>query len=287
MVALAGCTTAAPPLPADESATFDMLTGVGGQNSLSRMTGFHWEDGGAAAATSLAWIGRDANSSDLGTATRAGQAAFAIATHLERIDQGQIGERNPELTLGYATALAPFQGAMIGNPEGTSGFASLVDGINYAPVRNIFQVITTDAKAGDTFAVAAYEKADAYARRYGEGALAAGGQASNLLPLAAVLAGVTHGGAQKAGGKITTRNAQQAVVYASYNVAAALRPQPGDLDAQFFTAESRLKSPDQVSGDDATARYATELQTYLGQRKPISLAMDRFESQFNLAAGNY
>src|SRR5262245_2020892 len=123
VVSLAGCGRA-PELPADDAATYQMVTGGDGQQFLRHISSHDWDDGGKAAADRLSWIARDARSADEAAARRAGEAAHAIATFLaENRDElsalpagwfglrhRPVGELNPELVRGYASALTPFQG---------------------------------------------------------------------------------------------------------------------------------------------------------------------------------
>lgn len=295
VVAVSGCGTRAPSIPSNQTAIYNTLIGSGAQKFLDEISAYNWDDEGAKVANALSWIYRDAQSSDPEVAARAGSAAHSIAMYLSTNHQklmydlpsGMLGlskeslsARNPELLRGFAAALEPYQGAMIGKSDGTRGFDSLISADNYAAARNIFAVISTNTEIGNTFAVAAYQKSDDYSRQANQNA------AGSDLRFAAALAGAVYGGAQEAANDaVKTRNAQQAIDYAAYNLAASRNPEPGDFDKSFFTADGKLKSIDQVTGEDMKIHYSEQLQIYIGHIKELGMAMNRFEGEFNRAAG--
>jgi hypothetical protein len=290
---IAGCGTRAPDLSGDAAASFGRLTGPNGQKYLADISGYEWDDRGAAAAESLAWIGRDALSADATAASRAGQAAHAVAVYVAGngktlIDGDSIGRRSPDLVRAYAAALAPFQGALFG--VGTSdAFPSLVSTPgDYSAARTVFAVIDTDTQAGNDFTAKAYKTADSYARQFG----AAFGKPADgqypTLSMAAYLSGIAYGGARESkNDAIVTRTAQQSLDHAAYNVATALQPPPGpnDFSPEFFLRDGPLKPPDKVAGQDPKIRYSEQLQIYLSHREGLGMLMNLFIGQFNHAAG--
>lgn len=293
------CGIAAPEFPSDPAASYERLTGKDGRDFLARITTYRWSDKGAGAAASFAWIGRDALSQNKQAATRAGQAAHAIAAYLAdqqntlvnglstgwfQSGHQSLGQRNPDLVRGYAFVLSPFQGGMVGDLTGTSGFEPLSRGPgDYSPVRNVFAVIDTDTQAGNKFTSAAYEKVDAYLHEFAI-------QATNNSPttadldFATVLSGVAEGGAHTAGNPdIRFRTEQESYTLAAYTLAAALRPHPGIIDQKFFVTDG-LKPPHQVPEEDLSP-YTSQLQQFLNQNPQFGLTQAYFYPKYKSAEG--
>ncbi len=290
---IAGCGMRAPDVSGDAAASFGRLTGADGQKYLADISAYEWDDQGAAAAESLAWIGADAESPDATAASRAGQAAHAIAVYLAGsgrtlIDGDGIGRRSPDLVRAYAAALSPFQGALFG-VDTSDAFPSLVSTPgDYSAARTVFAVIDTDTRAGNDFTARAYETADNYAKQFG----AAFGKPADgrypTLSAAAYLSGIAYGGARESNNDaIVTRRAQQSLDHAAYNVATALQPPPGpkDFSPEFIFRDGPLKPPDKVAGQDPKIRYSEQLQIYLSHREGLGTLMNLFIGQFNHAAG--
>jgi hypothetical protein len=293
MGAIAGCGTKAPDISGDAATSFGRLTGADGQNYLRDLSVYEWDDRGAAAGNSLAWIGTDAGSPDAAAASRAGQAAHALAVYLAGsgrtlIDDKSLGQRSPDLVRAYAAALAPFQSAMLGRGA-SDAFPSLVTTpSDYSGPRTVFAVIDTDTQAGNDFTAKAYETADTNAKQFAANFGKPADGRSPTLSMAAYLSGVAYGGAQAAqNDEIVTRRAQQALDHAAYNVAASLQPPPGpnDFDPDYFIRDGPLKPPDKVPGEGAKIHYSEQLQLYVGRRAGIGALMTQFDDQFNRAAG--
>jgi hypothetical protein len=263
---LAACGRA-PDLPPDDAATYQMLTGGDGQQFLRQISSHDWDDGGKAAAARLSWIAQDARSADEAAAQRAGEAAHAIAwfladskNELLRLSAGwfglkhrPLGELNPELVGGYASALTPFQGALVGDVKSVRGFTIIGDGADVSSARSVFAVIDTNTQASNEFNDAAYQRVRDYLHTYAQAV--ANRKADELVALrhAAELAGVVDGGQRQSGnGATKARTAQYWINWAGYEVAAAMGARPGgpDIPGQYFTPDGRLKSPDQVSTND-------------------------------------
>jgi hypothetical protein len=276
-------------LPTDDADAYEQIVGTGGHDFINRVTTHSWSDGGAAAAAALSWIARDANSTDAQTAERAGRAARVIAAYLaddqEKLTKALRGH-NPELVAGYSLILSPFQGALVADGSGIRGFEPLDDYGDYSRARGIFTVIGSDTAASQAFTATAYQRVETYLRDFG--AKAATGDVSGAVKVtyAAALSGIVDGAAHASGNAdIETRNAKQAVDFASYVVADALRPHPGvDLDVTFFSSDGRLVAPDQVARDDK-ADYSSQLQRYLTGRPPVWGVLKDFNTQFNQGAG--
>jgi len=160
---LVACGAAAPALPVDDAATYREITGDNGQEFLRQFSSHDWFDGGRAAADKLERIAHDAKSSDATPAKRAGEAKHAIATfiasnnkELAHVPAGwfglkhePVGALNPELVRGYASALSPFLGALVGDVKSAPGFTIMSDGVDVSSARNVFAVIDTSTQAGN------------------------------------------------------------------------------------------------------------------------------------------
>lgn len=296
-VTLAACGRT-PDLPADESAAYQMLTGGNGQEFLRQISSHDWDDGGEAAAAQLSWIARDALSSDEASAQRAGEAAHAIATflaenedELSRLPAGwfglkhrPLGELNPALVRGYAAALIPYQGAIVGDGNSVHGFTIVGDGVSSA--RSIFAVIDAYTEAGNEFRDAAYQRVHYYLKTYAQAVADRRNEELVALRYAAELAGVVEGGQRESGnGAMEGQTAQYWINWAGYEVAAAMGARPGDPDLsdQYFTAGGRLESPDEVSANDLDS-FATALQIFTFNHGLPSLGSD-FDGWYDDAAG--
>ena len=299
LAVLVGCGRA-PGLPADDAATYQLLTGANGQDFLRQISFHAWDDGGKSAAERLSWITRDAQSLDAGAAERAGLAAHAIATfladnrdELARISAGwfglqhrAVGQLNPALVNGYASALIPFQGALVGDVKSVRGFSIIGDGLDLSSARNVFAVIDTNADAGKRFNEAAYERVRGCLQTYAEAVVSK--DVDNLVDIrhAADLAGVVEGGQRKSGNSaVDTRRAQYSINWAGYELAAAMGARPGgpDIPDQYFTADGRLKRPDEVSVNDLP-RFATALEIFTFNHGFPGLGSD-FRRWYDDAAG--
>lgn len=178
--------SSAPALPTDRSpsAAHDLLTGPDGQDFLESVSTYAWDDRGAAASELVDWVAPDAASPDERTAARAGETAAALAgfladrnPSLQAIETGffgsdvtTVGKLNPRLTQAFATALGPFQGAMVCDPRGVTGFPLLETPCEAAVLkaRPIFAALSTDPSAYEFFANEAHERVDGYLRTYAE-----------------------------------------------------------------------------------------------------------------------
>lgn len=298
-LSLVGCGHA-PVLPADDSATYELLTGPGGQKYLWQISSHDWDDKGTAAAARLSWISRDAQSADMAAAQRAGKAAHALTTFLAdnkdklfRLSTGwlglqhrDVGQLNPALVKGYASTLIPFQGAIVGDVRSMRGFEIVGDGIDLSAARNVVAVIDTNTEAGNTFNDAAQQRVRAYLHAYAAAAVSK--NTDNLVDLqhAAGLAGVLAGGQRISGNSaVETRTAQYWINWAGYELAAALGARLGepDIPDQYFTADGRLKAPDQVSKNDLDG-LATALENFTFRHGFQTLGSD-FQRWYDDAVG--
>lgn len=281
---LTSCGDKGPSLPTNQAESYEQLTGDDSAAVLDQITTFSWADGGASAGETFAWISRDATSANTDVATRAGEAAHGIATYLADQQSTADAERNPKLTQTYAEALAPFQGAMIGDVSRTRGFTPMVTGSgDFVPVRRVFSWIGTDQDAASLFVESAYRTIDAYTRSFAEAAENQPTEPSDDLKLAAHLAGVVYGGLNGESA-VPIRNSTQAVTNAAYTISSVLRPEPGIIGLEFF-AGGALVPPNDVP-DDQLVRYSSQLRQYLNHDLVVGYALNDFAVQFNAAAGN-
>ena len=143
-------------------------TGTAGR-TVTAIANHGWSDNGAAASTLTDWIDDTATSSNPEAATRAGETAHDVAAFIgDNKDQllnqslfgdATVGANNPDLVQGWAEALEPYQGAMVGDPGDTKGFGVLGNPSegDYASARNVFAVIDSDPTAAKSFNQHAYE----------------------------------------------------------------------------------------------------------------------------------
>ncbi|MCP2623018.1 hypothetical protein NLB33_09085 [Mycolicibacterium smegmatis] len=182
----------------DQIALHEVLTGSDGnapnnsmiENLLTRQ----WADDGAAASGLFTGLAPVANPTDLtdptqvAQATRAGQIMHAVdmwagqnaGTHLMNIpgtDGQSLGQVNPELAKGLATASLPFVDDMLGNKlDNTLGFAPL-DNLTKAEMpitRDLFAAIDTNKEAGEILNSKAYLTGIEYQHGFTESVKAGG-----------------------------------------------------------------------------------------------------------------
>lgn len=274
---VAGCASD-PALPADDVATYQKVTGSDGQEFLQEISTHGWADQGLAAAEIFAWVSRDAGSADRVVAQKAGQTGHAIATFLANeqsalsdvkagwfgLERRTVGELNPKLVAAFATALTPFQGALVGDEAGVTGFPIIGDPLNLASARSIFSVIDTSSEAGEAFNTAAYQRVRNYLQTYAEAVARNDSDGFVALRFAAGLAGVVEGGRRMAENEtVNAPSAQYFINWAGYEIARAMGAAPDGIDIaqKFFTADGRLKSPDDVAPSDLSV-YSTALQNF-------------------------
>lgn len=279
--------SSAPALPTDRSpsATHDLLTGPNGQDFLESVSTYAWDDRGAATAGLIEWVAPDAVSPDERTAARAGETAAAIAhfladrsPSLQAVDTGflgsdvtTVGKLNPQLTQAFATALGPFQGAMVCDPRGVTGFPLLETPCEAAVLkaRPIFAALSTDPSAYAFFADAAHERVDGYLRTYADNDPT---DVANPLPSALSYAGrllglVTAGARTTPNSSIEPPNIVDEMLHARYVMARAMLTRnsalafPGD-----YVRNGELMTPDEVRdafGTRGFENYSQALTSFL------------------------
>lgn len=281
---------------------FETLTGSDGQEYLRAVSKYEWDDGGQAFARRLGWISGGATSLEQAVAERAGESAHSISTFLasnkdglKRLSTGwfglqhrSVGQVNPELVSGYASALAPYQGALVGDFSGVRGFKGLADspGGELAAARDIFTVIGTGTDAAKAFRDAANDRIRGYLQTYGRAVAASQSEGLVALRYAAQLAGVADGAERNSGNTVSgSKSSQYWIVWAAYELASAQGVQPGDPDipARFFGPDDRLRSPADLPADDLDA-FATAGENYAFHHGAPNLGND-FDDWYEDAAG--
>jgi len=283
----AACTPSAPALPTDASpaAVSEEVRGSGGSSFLGDITSYEWPDDGRHAGELLSWIPRDAKTSDPETANRAGATAHAIATFLaDHYNEVKgAGATNPALIQAYATALIPYLGAMVGDPNGTSGFEPL-DSLDSSMPRTaeVFAVMATDAAADHTFIDAASSHADTYEKQFADLAaadptLSSPNWRNDLLP-AARIRGLIKAGSRLAG-RQPDPTTQRSVYELQYLVVSRMvRGSAPFISPEYFNPDGSLKSADEIDGP--WSRYNAQLGSYLTSYPQITDAIKVFQDTF-------
>ena len=307
LVVVSACGTDPPPVPDNPTpdAAHELLVGESGQDFLDAVSTYAWADHGARAGGLVNWIALDATSPNAPTATRAGESASAVARFLSdrgpgllNIESGLLGQDhktvgslNPDLVQAFATALIPFQGAMVCDPRDTEGFTALADPCEAAVLaaRPVFEVVGTDSTAADAFANAAYTRMDDYLRAFAENDPAS---ASNPLPSALSYVGrllglVTVG---LAGSGVTPPTVDQVLVRARYTMVKAMLAKNPRLTfpPQYFH-DGKLMSPNEVEpnlGVDMVDDYALTLANFLINNGNVEqMLTHNLRGQYELVAG--
>jgi len=263
----------------------DLLTGPNGQDFLESVSTYAWDDRGAATSELIDWVAPDAASPDERTAARAGETAAALArfladrnSSLQAVDSGflgsdvtTVGKLNPQLTQGLATALGPFQGAMVCDPRGVTGFPLLETPCEAAVLkaRPIFAALSTDPSAYAFFADEAHERVDGYLRTYADNDPT---DVANPLPSALSYAGrllglVAAGARTAPNSPIEPPNMDDEILQARYVMVRAMLARnqalsfPGD-----YIRNGELLTPDEVRdafGPNGSEKYSQALASFL------------------------
>jgi hypothetical protein len=284
----------------------DLLTGQAGQDLLEIMSTYQWDDGGAQAAKLFEWIAPDAVSPDPAVATRADEAAHAVATFLANRgsnlldigtgwfgrDHKTMGALNPDLVRSFATALIPFQGAMVCDDRDTKGFGLLTTPCEAAVLaaRPVFAVLNTDPQAATSFADAAYARMDRYVQLFAENDPTS---MSNPFPSALSyvgrLLGLVTVGAMRS--DVTPPDVEHELTQARYTIAkAVLARNPGLRFPSEYLQNGVLMSPAEIRqnlGLDKLDDYAIDLTTFLTSNGNIEqLISHNLRGQYELVAGS-
>lgn len=290
---VAGCRSdGEPELPSstDTAAIAERVTGPDGQAFLREITSAPWKDDGRRAGELFAWIPRDARSADRDAATRAGEAAQAIAAFIADEREMIAGTpANPALWRAFSESLTPYLGALVGDQDAVAGFAPL-DGLNSEMPRSaaLFGVINKKSEGDPTFTDAASARVHTYEVAFAEAAVADPlsadrGEVQQQLLQAARLRSLVATGAYLAdpeSPRPTPLHAQTEVMYQ----VASLTARPGNptIDPKFFR-DGRLLSPTEIP-DNTWSMYDAELTVYLAPWQRIGDAIDQFGDVYSTIA---
>ncbi|WKG03019.1 hypothetical protein [Mycolicibacterium sp. HK-90] len=264
----------------DVATIANQLTGSDGPAFLRDITSTAWDDGGRHAGELFAWIPRDAQSSDPVTATRAGESAHVIASFIADLEGAAADvPANPGLWQAFAHSMAPYTGAMVGDP--VKGFHPL-DGTD-SQMRRTTAVFAAMARHNDVnrvFADAASRRAHSYEAAFAKAAVAEPlsadrGTAQQILLQAARLRSLVAAGAHLAnpGSEgFTPAHAQTEVAYQVASLTA--RSDDPHIDEKFFRS-GRLLSPGQIADTDWSI-YDSQLTVYLTPWPRINHAIEQF-----------
>ncbi|WP_131807544.1 hypothetical protein [Mycolicibacterium wolinskyi] len=283
------CSTKAPDLPSDigPAAIADLIAGPEGTRFLEDITAFEWSDEGRQAGDLVAWVARDARSTDPKSAERAGRTAYVIAQFLADGDTAvkSAGERNPALLASYADALVPYQGTMIGDPSGTSGFTPLDDLSGNLPRTSaLFSVFQRTAAGNNIFIDEAKRRAISYEQEFAKFAaanptdIAADEQPQPLL-WAARLLGLLSRGNQLAHSD-QDDIAPGVTTQLRYEITSRMvRGSNPRISPQFFAPDGSLIPPDDLHGGPLNL-YSAQLTGYLSTYPQIEDAIRMFGQEF-------
>lgn len=290
-----------PALPTDSAASFERITGTDSDDYLFGLSSYKWDDRGQAAGATFEWIAQDAQSSDNIAANQAGQAAHSVSKFLQlrredlfKLSTGwfgwqtsTVGQFNPGLIRGIAIALAPYQGALVGDTNGIAESAIGNAGREDFPAaRSVFAVINTDTEAGTKFTEEANNRVRNYLKQYAEASITDPAKSADPLIRAAALAGVISGGQRESGNtEIQVRSDQYWINWLNYELAVALGARPGnaDIDRDYFTEDGTLMAPDDVPKAQQYF-FSGALQNF-AQRSGKADAGRHFRQLYKTAAG--
>lgn len=293
LLTLVGCTSdTEPTLPSsrDTAAIVEQVTGPDGPAFLEDITATSWQDGGRDAGDLFRWIPRDATSTDRASAMRAGRTARAIAVFIADRCKKLAGDpANPTLWQAFADALAPYTGALVGDPTGVAGFEP-VDGpgSQMRHTASLFAAMAKDAEANRIFTEAASQRAHTYEAAFGEAAvaeplLADRGPAQNDLLRAARLRSLVATGTRLANPeseRFTPARAQTEIAYQVASLTA--RPSDPHIEGRFFK-DGRLLPPSDI-GDSDWSIYDVQLTVYLTPWPRVIEAIREFGRAYDVIA---
>lgn len=289
-VVTAACSPSTPALPTDTSPdkVAGQISGGEGTAFLRDITIHEWPDEGQRAGELLSWIPRDARSSNSPTAARSGTTAHALAAFLadHYTEVKDAGSTNPALIRSYAAALAPYLGAMVGDPSSTSGFDPL-DRLGSPMQRTalVFAVIAGDGAANREFTDAAKNRAAEYEQQFASYAAADPSLSKpdprrESLAWAARLLGLVAAGDQLSNPDSAVPLSFRPATDVQYEIVSRMvRRSDPRISPEYFNPDGILMSPDQV-GNDAWSLYDSQLANYLATYPKLSDAITEFDSTY-------
>ncbi|MGV0835646.1 hypothetical protein [Mycolicibacterium thermoresistibile] len=273
-VGLAACSTPEPALPANTEAStvHEFLTSTDADAALGRISTYDWPDDGAKPAGYFTWIGPDATSDNPRVATRAGEAAYVLAEFLAG-NESALSSIAPELIDAYATALTPFQAAMVGYDDGVRGFGALGGPDDLSAARSVFAVIATDPDTGRQFIDSAYTRAAEIAATAAEQGCQDRAVAADVGPPAVRAAAELSGVAASADHQLSDRPPPLwDVAHAMARACVAVTKEPPQGAIIDYIENGELLPPDVVRQRDTTLEIYYQTQRDYVSNQGLSLS---------------
>jgi hypothetical protein len=166
----------------DHRAVHDAITtgpghidGINSDKFMQGVTHRIWADGGDGAGDLFEWT-NNTGGAEAGIASETAEAyGKYLGLHgpdlLDLPGHHTVGEINPKLVQAFSQGLAPYQGAMVGDPTNHHGFDPL-DGLgsDMPNTRNLFAVMDSDLTAAKQFNGEAYLRAAGYESNFAHAA---------------------------------------------------------------------------------------------------------------------
>lgn len=297
LIAVSACGTSPPELPPDSpSEMVSVLTSDKGDDVLRNVTTYEWDDDGSAAAARFTWIGQDGGDTSQTTQAAAVLTEYLMSNHsaLMAVDSGFLGlskvsaaQLNPLLIKGYASALAPHLGELVGGEQ--AAFDSLRTQVTDDPLalRNLMSVFVADPEAGRTIVEAAHTAAEQY-ENAATAAPPGSDESVSDLRAAGSLLGAAYGAVKLAGSDIPTPPIGEATNNMAVRVAGILVPaDPNPAKVSKYVQDGRLMSPAAVEStfsNTAMRTYFLDLQDYISA-KGFGNGMSVFHEAFMTSSG--
>ena len=286
----AGCTQSPPTLPSDTSpaGVAELVSSPDGTKFLEEISSYQWSDEGSETSGIFDWIAPDATSSDPQSAARAGETAHALAAFLaDHRGDSQVNSSNEALLAGYADALSPYQGAMVGDSRGTSGFEPLdnLEGVLPRTAR-VFAAMLSTATASEQFAGEAQSRAETYETEFAQFAasnptLPDGHIEQSYALWSARLRGLLARGEKLANPDDKAPEAAAATTQLRFAIVSRM-VQGSDprISKQYFTDEGTLIAPETLNGGPLSL-YSAQLINYLSTYPRLTAAVAEFDQTLN------
>ncbi len=293
-VVCAGCSPSNPVLPSDMSpaAVSALLAGNDGTEFLREITRYNWPEDGQEPAKLFDWISIDAESSDQAASRQAGVAAHALAGFLaDQSEQPRVAAvENPALLAAFAEALVPYQGAMVGDSRGTSGFEPLdkLDS-DFQKTASVFAVMKS-ASPQEKFGSEAKTRAGMYEAQFAEFAAA-----NPTLPIDRLERKYAQWSARLVGLLARSEQMPMPSDRSSFPGAAAselrfaivsrmVSGHDPRISAEYFDKAGDLVSPASLKGGPLSL-YNAQLINYLSAYPELESAVAKYEGTLRAIAG--
>ncbi|TFV59494.1 hypothetical protein E4P42_08820 [Mycobacterium sp. PS03-16] len=268
----------------------EVVTGEDGASFLERTCSYEWPEDGAEPAGLFTWIRPAVDGADQPSAQAAGKIAHSVAEFFaEHPDATRDCEgRNPALFESLAAALISYQGAMVGDPAGTTGFAPLDAPDSDMPrTASLFSTMNSAGPAGQGFVAEARQRVDRYEEAFADQAAAdpaapitgsVRGETKFAGRLLGLIARVEQDGE---GGRVSLSGPKSQLEYAV--VSRMVRGSDPRISAQFFDPQGTLISPGRVDNAQSSL-YAAQLSNFLSAYPAVSAAIADFNDNYQRIA---